>query len=102
MRRVVKCLMEKELAQFIEDLERGLTSTKRAEDRKLYERYLAQAACILSKVILNAPKEKLYTAIDSNEKLWGTSWLVDPIPGKYPNSYRKFKKLSGYPGYDNT
>jgi hypothetical protein len=94
--------MEKELAKFIEDLEFGLSTTKRAEDRKLYETYLAYAACILSKVVLNAPKEELYKAIDTNERLWGNSWLVDPVQGKHPESYMKFKELSGYPGYGNT
>ena len=90
------------LALFIEDLEYGLSTTKRAEDRKLYETYLAYAACILSKVVLNASMEEIYKAIDTNEKLWGNSWLVDPVIGKNPDSYKKFIKLSGYPGYGNT
>ena len=94
--------MEKELARFIEDLELGLRTTKRAEDRKLYETYLAYAACILSKVILNAPMEELYKAIDTNEKLWGNTRLVEPVQAKHPDSYRKFKELAGCRGYGVT
>lgn len=91
--------MQKELAQHIEDLEYGLRTTNRAEDRKLYETYLASTACLLSKVILNAPLEMLYKDIDAYERQCGNSWLIDPVQGKYPDSYRKFKELSGYPGY---
>ena len=94
--------MEKELAQYIKDLEFGLRKTTRAEYITLYETYLSYAACILSKVVLNAPKEELYKAIDTNEKLLGNSWLVDPVQGQHPESYKKFKELSGYPGYGNT
>ena len=53
----------------------------------------------LSKVVLNAPKEELYKAIVINEKLGGNSWLVDPVQAKYPNCYKKIKKLAGYQGY---
>jgi len=94
--------MEKELAQFIEDLEFGLRTTDRAEDRKLYETYLAYAACIFSKVILKAPLDELHKAIDTNEKLWGNTWLVDPVQAKHPDSYKKFKELAGYRGYGAT
>ena len=94
--------MIEELALFIEDLEFGLRTTDRAEDRKLYETYITYAACILSKVVLGVEKEEIYKAIDSNEKLWGNSWLVSPVKGKNPESYRKFKESIGYPGYGNT
>ncbi len=91
--------MEKELALFIEDLKFGLEHTNRAEDRKLYETYLAYAACMLSKVVLSAPAEELFKAIDTNEKLWGNTWLQDPVKGKHPDSYQKFKEPAGYPGH---
>ena len=94
--------MEKELALFIQDLEFGKQTTNRAEDRKLYEIYLAQAACMLSKIVLKAPSEELFESIDTNERLWGNSWLIDPVQGKNPESYRKFKELAGYSGYGNT
>ena len=94
--------MEKELALFIEDLEYGLRNTNRAEDRKLYETYMAYAACILSKVLLGAEKSEIYKAIDTNEKLWGNTWLISPVKFQNPNSYENFKKLVEYPGYGNT
>ena len=94
--------MEKELALFIEDLELGFRTTNRAEDRKLYETYIAYAGAILSKVVLGAPKEEIFKAIDTNEKLWGNSWLHSPVKRNNPESYRKFKELAGYPGYENT
>ena len=94
--------MDKELALFIQDLEFGLQSTNRAEDRQLYERYLASASCILAKVVLGSPQKELFSAIDSNERLWGNTWLIDPVVGNNPDSYEKFKTIAGYPGYGNT
>ena len=94
--------MEKELALYIEDLKFGLENTNRVEDRKLYETYLANAACMLSIVVLKAPDEELFEAIDTNERLWGNTWLIDPVQSKNPESYLKFKELAGYPGYGNT
>jgi hypothetical protein len=94
--------MEKELALYIDDLESGWKQTNRAEDRKQYEAYLAHAACILSKVILQAPENELFEAIDTNEKLWGNSWLQGDWMRKNPNSYKEFKRLARYPGYSNT
>lgn len=53
-------------------------------------------------VILKAPMEELYKSIDTNEKLWGNTWLGEPVQAKHPDSYRKFKKLAGYRGYGVT
>jgi len=91
--------MERELALFIEDLEYGAATTSRAEDRKLYETYIAYAARILSKVVLKFPADEIFKAIDVNERLWGNSWLIDPVKGNNPESYERFKRLSGYKGY---
>tara|TARA_R110002073_G_scaffold191065_2_gene349749 strand:- start:597 stop:845 length:249 start_codon:yes stop_codon:yes gene_type:complete len=82
--------MEKEFALFIADLEYGLKNTKCAEDRNLYEKYLAQAACIMGKIILGAPKTEIFEEIDTNERLWGNTWLQDPVYKKSANSYKKF------------
>lgn len=92
--------MEKQLALFIEDLEYGLRTTTRAEDRARYETYLAHAACMLARLVLNKPKAELFKVIDTFEKLRGNTWLSAPMTGQHPDSYRKFKELAGYPGYD--
>lgn len=94
--------MKKEFALYIADLEYGLKNTKRAEDRNLYEKYLAQAACIMARIILEAPRNELFEEIDTNERLWGNTWLQDPVAKKSENSYKKFKEKAGYPGYGNT
>lgn len=92
--------MEKELALLIADLESGLDQTDRAEDRKLFEACLAQAALLVSKVILDVPKEELFAAIDAYERLWGNTWLQGSWVKKYPDSYNRFKTLAGYRGFE--
>ncbi len=63
--------MENEFALFIVGLEYGLKNTKCAEDRNLYEKYLAQAACIMGKIISGAPKTEIFEEIDTNQKALG-------------------------------
>lgn len=94
--------MKKELALYIEDLQEGAMNTDHAEDRSRYEKYLAQAACIMSKLILQLPEKELFEAIDTNERLLGNTWLQGSWGRKHPESYSKFKRLARYSGYGNT
>jgi len=49
--------MKKELATYILKLNEAAQTTKRAEDRSLYEKYLASAAVILALVESGAENE---------------------------------------------
>ena len=93
--------MSEALAQHIEDLRSGLENTHRAEDRPGYTSLLAQAAVVLAKANLRAPKSELFAEIDNYERLWGNTWLEHWNP-KRPESFELFKEQVGYPGYPAT
>ena len=69
--------MKKELATYILKLNEAAQSTKRAEDRSLYERYLASAAVILALVESGAATNIIAEEAQAHERLWGNTWLVD-------------------------
>jgi len=77
--------MKKELAAYILKLNEAAQTTKRAEDRALYERYLASAAVILALVESGAESYIIEDEVQAHERLWGNTWLVDSaykIPGE--------------------
>ena len=69
--------MKTEIAQYILSLHAAASMTHRAEDRSLYEKYLADAAVILALAETGAPSSSFREAVQSHERLWGTTWLVD-------------------------
>jgi len=83
--------MKKEIAQYIFSLRDAAEKTHRAEDRSIYTMYLADAAVILALVESDGSPEMLREAIDSHERLWGQTWLVDDV-FKGPSSAWKVVK----------
>jgi hypothetical protein len=69
--------MKTEIAQYILNLRAAASMTHRAEDRPLYEKYLADAAVLLALAETEAPSTSIREAVRRHERLWGTSWLVD-------------------------
>jgi hypothetical protein len=66
------------LAGYVLCLERCLANTHRAEDRPIYEKYLADAAGILASSI-NGSVDSLSSRIETHDRLWGHTWLQDEI-----------------------
>ena len=62
------------LSRFILEVQRLLIETHEANDRHIYDMYLAQAGVILAKVIQS---QGIGTDIDSMERLFGNTWLKD-------------------------
>jgi hypothetical protein len=67
------------LAEYIQSLEGCLEKTHRAEDRSIYKMYLADAAVLLAASVAGAPRPELVSRFESHERLWGQTWLQDPI-----------------------
>ena len=84
--------MKKELATYILKLNEAAKTTKRAEDRSLYEKYLASAAVILALVESGAEKEVIQNEVQAHERLWGNTWLVDDV---YKNPSSAWQKVKG-------
>lgn len=85
--------VEKTLARYILDLSEGLSKTQCAEDRPLYEAYLADVAVLFAMVVEGADKEAIQQRIEQHDRLWGHTWLQDPECEKPKRSYDKVKEL---------
>lgn len=83
--------MKKELAEYVLKLNEAAQSTKRAEDRPLYEKYLAHAAVILALAERGAKKETIQKEVQTHERLWGNTWLVDDAYKNPSNAWQKVK-----------
>lgn len=59
----------------------------------MYASYLADAAVLLALVVDGAEKSKIGQYIQDHERLWGHTWLKDPVYKKPRESFEKIKKL---------
>ena len=66
-----------ELANYVLALHKAAASTRRTEDRVLYEKYLADAAVLLALAETNATQDDIRKAVNTHERLWGNTWLQD-------------------------
>ena len=64
------------LADYVLALSDSLGRTHRAEDRPLYERYLAESAVLLALAVRGTASEALATRVAQHERLWGQTFLV--------------------------
>ena len=85
--------MKKELAHYILKLNEAAHSTKRAEDRKIYERYLAHAGVILAMLQNGADKKEIENEVQSHERMWGNDWLVDDAYKSPAEAWKAVKAL---------
>jgi hypothetical protein len=85
--------MKKELATYILKLNEAAQTTKRAEDRPLYEKYLASAAVILALVESGAGNEVIQNEVQTHERLWGNTWLVDDAYKNPSSAWQKVKEV---------
>ncbi len=81
--------MKMELAAYILELNDASKNTHQAEDRRLYDKYLASAAVILALTERGAESETIKNEIQAHERLWGNTWLVDDAYKKPSNAWQK-------------
>jgi hypothetical protein len=67
------------IAAYVLKLEDCARRTHRAEDRSLYEKYLADAAGMLAMSVVAQPIAALRERAKSHERLWGHTWLQDEV-----------------------
>jgi hypothetical protein len=78
------------LSRFILEVKRLQDETHYAEDRRIYEMYLAQAAIILAKV---ADNRGVGDEISTMERLFGNTWIKDATA--YTNAYSAWDDFKG-------
>lgn len=86
--------MKAEIAQYILCLRSSASMTNRAEDRSLYEKYLADAAVLLALVETEAPITSIRDAVLSHERLRGITWVVDDTYKEPSAAWQKVKQCS--------
>ena len=82
-------------AQYVLVLEQCALSTKRAEDRPVYQSLLADAAVVLATVVASETTAALTARIDAHERLWGHIWLQDPVVHDALSAWSNAKKTQG-------
>ena len=87
---------EKAFAKYILDLSEGLSNTDCAEDRPIYETYLADVAVLFAMVVEGADRDAIQQRIEQHERLWGHTWLQGPESLKLRRSFDEIKELLQY------
>ena len=67
------------LIKYILALEQSAETTARAEDRSIYQSLLADAGPILARAMARDAQSDIASRISRHERLWGYSWLRDPV-----------------------
>lgn len=84
--------MKAKIADYILILCDAAARTHQAEDRPIYQRYLADAAIILALVESGAPASALREAIENHERLWGHTWLRDDAYKAPSSAWQEVKR----------
>ncbi|MDQ3820455.1 MAG: hypothetical protein M3362_22625 [Acidobacteriota bacterium] len=85
--------MKKDLADYILCLSEDLEHTHHANDRPLYEKYLADAAVLLALVERGVDVEELRRRVQNHERLLSNTWLVGDEHKSVLAAWQKFKTL---------
>ena len=83
------------LAQYVLSLAEASANTHRAEDRPLYQSYLAEAGILLALACAGADHQTIQQKVAQHERLWGTTWLQDPAYDGPSRAWRAFKDVYG-------
>ena len=84
--------LKKELSSYILNLHKASQETTRAEDRPVYEKYLAGAAVILALAEEGSENEMISSEIQAHERLRGNTWLIDDAPKSLNDAWKKVKE----------
>ena len=85
--------MKEELVDYILCLSESLAHTGQANDRPLYEKYLADAAVLLALVERDVDIGELKQRVQNHERLLSNTWLVGDEHRAVFEAWGKFKAL---------
>jgi hypothetical protein len=80
------------LADYILCLSRSLEYTRHADDRPLYQSYLADAGVLLALLLRESRHPEIQSQIELHERRWGQTWLVGPEHTAVADAWRRFKR----------
>lgn len=85
--------MKLELADYILCLSETLAHTKQANNRPLYNMYLADAAVLLAQAERGVSVEELRRGVEDHERLLSNTWLVGDEHKAVFETWKRFKSL---------
>ena len=83
------------LVRYVLALEQSAEATARAEDRSIYNSLLADAGVILATALAREPQSNIASRISQHERLWGHSWLQDPVFQNASSAWQAVKLAHG-------
>ena len=81
------------LADYILCLSESAARTAYANDRPLYQRYLADAGVLLAFLVHGATAGEVAAQIDRHERLWGQTFLAGPEYVAIRESWNRFRSM---------
>ena len=81
------------LVDYILCLSQSLEHTHHANDRHLYQSYLAEAAVMLALLMKNADASQMETLIQNHGRNLGYSWLVGPEHAAVAKAWSTFAEM---------
>ncbi len=82
----------KTLADYIICLSDSLAHTHHADDRPIYQMYLADAAVLLALVVRGSETSQLLARIEQHERLCAQTFLAGPEHVAIAESWQRFKR----------
>ncbi|HET8670732.1 MAG TPA: hypothetical protein VFM05_08945 [Candidatus Saccharimonadales bacterium] len=83
--------MKTELADYVLCLSSCAALTKHANDRPLYQHYLADAAVLLASAVHGINREELKQKVELHDRLLSQSWLTGPEHKVIFEAWARFK-----------
>jgi hypothetical protein len=96
MTLTVRTPLVEDFSQYVRVLQRCAEETQYAEDRTPYMRLLADAGAILANMTLSDDQRVISELIQAHDRLWGQSWLQDPVQANASQTYEAFKRRNGF------
>ena len=84
---------QKALADYILCLSQSLEHTHHANDRPLYQSYLAEAAVMLALFIQDSDVRQIETLIQGHSRNLGYTWLVGPEHDAVEKAWKTFVEM---------
>ena len=84
---------QKALVDYILCLSQSLENTHHANDRPLYQSYLAEAAVMLATLMQNPDARQIETLIEGHSRNLGYTWLAGPEHAAVEKAWSAFQAL---------
>lgn len=82
------------LADYILCLSESASHTHHANDRPLYQMYLAHAGLLLALFVRSASASEIDAQLERHERLWGQTFLAGPEHVAIRESWDRFRSTS--------